>query len=63
MALANKIGAMLLSTGNKTEVALGYGTLYLYGDVNGGLMVISDVSKTRACTRSHATSTRSRAAK
>ncbi|MFG0318121.1 MAG: NAD+ synthase [Planctomycetota bacterium JB042] len=45
MALSNKTGAMLLSTGNKTEVALGYCTLY--GDMNGGLMVISDVSKAR----------------
>lgn len=45
MALSNKTGAMLLSTGNKTEVALGYCTLY--GDMNGGLMVIADVSKSR----------------
>jgi len=45
MALSNKTGAMLLTTGNKTEVALGYCTLY--GDMNGGLAVISDVSKNR----------------
>ena len=45
MALSNKTGALLLSTGNKTEVALGYCTLY--GDMNGGLMVIADVSKQR----------------
>jgi len=45
MALSNKTGALLLSTGNKTEVALGYCTLY--GDMNGGLMVIADVSKPR----------------
>lgn len=45
MAISNKTGALLLSTGNKTEVALGYCTLY--GDMNGGLMVIADVSKTR----------------
>ncbi len=45
MALSNKTGALLLSTGNKTEVALGYCTLY--GDMNGGLMVIADVSKSR----------------
>lgn len=45
MALSNKGGAILLSTGNKTEVALGYCTLY--GDMNGGLMVIADVSKAR----------------
>lgn len=45
MALSNKGGSLLLSTGNKTEVALGYCTLY--GDMNGGLMVIADVSKPR----------------
>ena len=43
MALANKFGWMLLSTGNKTELALGYCTLY--GDMSGGLSVISDLSK------------------
>lgn len=44
MALANKFGRMVLSTGNKTEIALGYCTLY--GDMSGGLSVISDLSKT-----------------
>lgn len=44
MALANKFGWMALSTGNKTEIALGYCTLY--GDMSGGLSVISDLSKT-----------------
>ena len=43
MALANKFGWMVLSTGNKTELALGYCTLY--GDMSGGLSVISDLSK------------------
>ena len=43
MALANKFGWMVLSTGNKTEIALGYCTLY--GDMSGGLSVISDLSK------------------
>jgi len=45
MALSNKFGSLLLSTGNKTEVALGYCTLY--GDMNGGLMALADVSKRR----------------
>jgi NAD+ synthase (glutamine-hydrolysing) len=45
MAIANKFGYLLLSTGNKSEVAVGYCTLY--GDMNGGLAVISDVPKTR----------------
>ncbi|MFW5808450.1 MAG: NAD+ synthase, partial [Spirochaetota bacterium] len=44
MALSNKFGAMLLSTGNKSELAMGYCTLY--GDMNGGLAVISDLPKT-----------------
>ncbi|MEE9571600.1 MAG: NAD+ synthase [Candidatus Neomarinimicrobiota bacterium] len=43
MALSNKFGWMVLSTGNKTEIALGYCTLY--GDMSGGLSVISDLSK------------------
>ncbi|GLI46474.1 NAD+ synthase [Methanoculleus bourgensis] len=43
MALANKFGSMLLSTGNKSEAAVGYSTLY--GDMAGGLAVIGDVSK------------------
>ncbi len=44
MAMANKYHWLVLSTGNKTELALGYCTLY--GDMNGGLAVISDLSKT-----------------
>jgi NAD+ synthase (glutamine-hydrolysing) len=44
MALSNKRGAMLLTTGNKSELAVGYCTLY--GDMSGGLAVISDVPKT-----------------
>ncbi len=43
MALSNRSGAMLLTTGNKSELAVGYCTLY--GDMNGGLAVLSDVSK------------------
>ena len=43
MALSNKFGWMVLSTGNKTELALGYCTLY--GDMSGGLSVISDLNK------------------
>jgi NAD+ synthase (glutamine-hydrolysing) len=45
MALANKFGYLLLSTGNKSEMAVGYCTLY--GDMNGGLATIADVPKTR----------------
>ncbi len=45
MALSNKHGYINLSTGNKSEVALGYATLY--GDMCGGLGVIGDVTKTR----------------
>ena len=44
MALSNKYGKLLLSTGNKSELAVGYTTLY--GDACGGLAVISDVPKT-----------------
>jgi NAD+ synthase (glutamine-hydrolysing) len=44
MALSNKLGAIVLSTGNKSELGVGYCTLY--GDMAGGLAVISDVSKT-----------------
>lgn len=43
MALANKHGRLVLSTGNKSEMAVGYCTLY--GDMSGGLAVISDVPK------------------
>jgi NAD+ synthase (glutamine-hydrolysing) len=45
MALSNKFGSLLLTTGNKSEVAVGYCTLY--GDMCGGLAVISDVFKTQ----------------
>ena len=43
MALSNKLGHLLLTTGNKSEMAVGYCTLY--GDMSGGLAVISDVPK------------------
>lgn len=45
MALSNKYGSVLLTTGNKSELAVGYCTIY--GDMSGGLAVISDVPKTR----------------
>ncbi|MEO5958753.1 MAG: NAD+ synthase [Opitutaceae bacterium] len=45
MALSNKFGSILLTTGNKSEMAVGYCTLY--GDMAGGLAVISDVFKTQ----------------
>ncbi len=45
MALSNKFGSLLLTTGNKSELAVGYCTLY--GDMCGGLAVISDVFKTQ----------------
>ena len=44
MALSNKFGSLVLSTGNKSEMAVGYCTLY--GDMSGGLAVLSDVPKT-----------------
>ncbi|HTD86724.1 MAG TPA: NAD+ synthase [Candidatus Binatia bacterium] len=44
MALSNKFGSLLLTTGNKSELAVGYCTIY--GDMCGGLAVISDVPKT-----------------
>jgi NAD+ synthase (glutamine-hydrolysing) len=44
MAFSNKFGAILLGTGNKSETAVGYCTIY--GDMNGGLAVISDIPKT-----------------
>lgn len=43
MAVSNKFGHLLLSTGNKSELAVGYSTLY--GDMNGGLSVLSDLPK------------------
>ncbi len=45
MGISNRDGCMVLSTGNKSELAVGYCTLY--GDMNGGLAVISDVLKTQ----------------
>ncbi len=45
MALSNKTGALLLNTGNKSELATGYCTLY--GDMNGGFAVIKDLLKTQ----------------
>jgi NAD+ synthase/NAD+ synthase (glutamine-hydrolysing) len=45
MGISNKFGHLLLSTGNKSKMAVGYCTLY--GDMNGGLAVIADVPKTR----------------
>ncbi len=45
MAIANKFGHLLLSTGNKSEMAVGYCTLY--GDMDGGLAAIADVPKTQ----------------
>jgi NAD+ synthase/NAD+ synthase (glutamine-hydrolysing) len=44
MALSNQRGALLLTTGNKSELSVGYCTLY--GDMNGGLAVIADLPKT-----------------
>jgi NAD+ synthase (glutamine-hydrolysing) len=51
MALSNKLGAIVLSTGNKSELGVGYCTLY--GDMVGGLGVISDVPKTLVYRLSH----------
>ena len=45
MALSNKFGEMLLTTGNKSEVAVGYATIY--GDMSGGYNPIKDMYKTR----------------
>lgn len=45
MAISNKLGHLVLSTGNKSELAVGYCTLY--GDMSGGLAVLSDVPKTQ----------------
>jgi NAD+ synthase (glutamine-hydrolysing) len=44
MALSNKYGAIVLTTGNKSEMAVGYATLY--GDMAGGFAVLKDISKT-----------------
>jgi NAD+ synthase (glutamine-hydrolysing) len=51
MALSNKFDHLLLSTGNKSEMAVGYVTLY--GDTNGGVAVLSDVLKTRVYELAH----------
>jgi NAD+ synthase/NAD+ synthase (glutamine-hydrolysing) len=51
MAMSNKLGALVFSTGNKSELAVGYCTLY--GDMVGGLAVISDVPKTLVYRLSH----------
>jgi len=57
MALSNKLGAIVLSTGNKSELGVGYCTLY--GDMVGGLAVISDVPKTLVYRLSHYVNSRS----
>jgi len=51
MAISNKFGHMLLNTGNKSELATGFCTLY--GDMNGGLGVISDLYKTEVYELAH----------
>ena len=51
MALSNKFGYMVLSTGNKSELAVGYCTLY--GDMSGGLSVLADVPKTMVYELAH----------
>lgn len=51
MALSNKFGYLVLSTGNKSETALGYATLY--GDMCGGLAVINDLTKRQVYALSH----------
>jgi NAD+ synthetase len=51
MALSNKFGSLLLTTGNKSEMAVGYCTLY--GDMCGGLAVISDIPKTMVYRLAH----------
>jgi NAD+ synthase (glutamine-hydrolysing) len=56
MSLSNKFGAMVLTTGNKSELAVGYCTLY--GDMCGGLAVISDLPKTMVYDLSRIANTR-----
>ncbi len=51
MAFSNKFGHILLNTSNKSEAAVGYGTLY--GDMNGGLSVLGDVYKTDVFALAH----------
>jgi NAD+ synthase (glutamine-hydrolysing) len=60
MALSNQSGAMVLTTGNKSEIAVGYCTLY--GDMCGGLAVISDVPKTMVYSLSRVANQRLRGA-
>lgn len=60
MALSNKRGALLLTTGNKSELAVGYCTLY--GDMCGGLALISDVPKTLVYELAHELNRRAGAA-
>jgi NAD+ synthase (glutamine-hydrolysing) len=60
MALSNQSGAMVLTTGNKSEIAVGYCTLY--GDMCGGLAVISDVPKTMVYSLSRVANRRLRGA-
>jgi len=57
MALSNKFGALVLTTGNKSEIGVGYCTLY--GDMCGGLAVISDVPKTLVYRLAHYVNSRS----
>jgi NAD+ synthetase len=51
MALSNKFGSIVLTTGNKSEMAVGYATLY--GDMAGGFAVLKDISKTLVYRLSH----------
>ncbi|MBI2720457.1 MAG: NAD+ synthase [Rhizobiales bacterium] len=51
MAISNKLGAMVLTTGNKSEMSVGYATLY--GDMNGGFNPIKDVYKTQVYRLAH----------
>lgn len=51
MAFSNKLGYIILSTGNKSELALGYATLY--GDMCGGLSVVSDLTKMQVYALAH----------
>ena len=51
MAISNKSGAMVVTTGNKSEMSVGYATLY--GDMNGGFNPIKDIYKTECFQLSH----------
>ena len=51
MGISNKFGEILLNTSNKSEAAVGYGTLY--GDMNGGLSVLGDLYKTQVYDLAH----------